>query len=71
MVDAKLTANTTITLPASAPTEPPRIVIKPAGQEQIVIEITKADFQEGEDGFPTYLLERDYTKKDESPPPAP
>lgn len=69
-VDGKAKGKTNIKLTGYDTNEPHRIVVKPAGQEPIVVEITKADFQAGEDGWPTYVLERDYTKKEE-PAPSP
>ena len=70
-IDGKIKGKTNLKLTGYDINEPHRIVVKPAGQEPIIVETTKADFQQGEDGFPTYLLERDYTKKDEAAPPAP
>ena len=70
-IDGKVKGQTNLKLTGYDINEPHRIVVKPAGQEPIIVETTKADFQQGEDGFPTYLLERDYTKKDEAAPPAP
>ncbi|MBI1949576.1 MAG: protein kinase [Deltaproteobacteria bacterium] len=70
-VDGKVKGKTNIKLTGYDTNDAHRIVIKPAGQDPIIVEITKADFKEGEDGWPTYLLERDYTKKDEPTPPPP
>ena len=67
-VDGKVRGKTNLKLTGYDINEPHSVVVKPAGQDPIVVETTKADFKEGEEGFPVFLLERDYTKKDEPPP---
>lgn len=44
--------------------QPHRLVVKPKGMDPIIREITKADFVPGDDGAPTFVLEKDFT-----PPP--
>ena len=39
---------------------PHRIVVKPNGHDPIVREITRKDFDDGLDGTPTFVLEKDY-----------
>jgi hypothetical protein len=41
--------------------EPHRLVVKPKGMDPIVLELTKADFKPGDDGAPTFELEKDFT----------
>ena len=43
---------------------PHRLVVKPKGMDPIVREVTRADFAPGDDGAPTFVLEKDFT-----PPP--
>ncbi len=44
--------------------KPHSLVVKPKGMDAIVRELTKADFKPGDDGTPTFVLEKDFT-----PPP--
>jgi hypothetical protein len=44
--------------------KPHSLVVKPKGMDAIVRELTKADFTPGDDGTPTFVLEKDFT-----PPP--
>jgi hypothetical protein len=71
-IDGKLKGKTNLKLTGYDVNEPHHIVIKPAGQDPIDVRTARADFKDGEDGWPTYVLERDYTKKDDAAkPPTP
>ncbi len=37
-----------------------RLVVKPKGMDPIVIELTRQDFEPGDDGSPTYTMEKDF-----------
>ena len=43
---------------------PHRLIVKPKGMDPIIREVTRADFVPGDDGAPTFVLEKDFT-----PPP--
>jgi hypothetical protein len=47
--------------------EPHRLVVKPKDKDPIILELEKKDFVPAEDGLPTYLFERDYTKPKAAP----
>lgn len=44
--------------------KPHRLIVKPKGMDPIIRELSKADFVPGDDGAPTFVLEKDFT-----PPP--
>jgi PEGA domain len=76
-VDGKARGKTNLKLTGIDIDEPHRLIVKPQDKDPIVLEFSSADFQQGEDGSPTYLFERDFTppKSDagpaESPEPQP
>lgn len=66
VLDGKSKGKTNLKIQGVDTSEPHRLVVKPKDMDAIVIEIEKKDFVQGEDGWPTYVFERDFT-----PPKAP
>jgi hypothetical protein len=61
LVDGKKKGKTNLKIASIDANQPHQLVVKPQGKDPIILEIERKDFEKGEDGFPTYVFERDFT----------
>jgi serine/threonine protein kinase len=62
-LDGKSKGKTNLKVQGVDVNEAHRLVVKPKERDAFVIELERKDFEEGEDGRPTYVFERDLTPK--------